>query len=300
MKNKSFWLFQCVSVLAVIVVAGCTTNSPAPIENRTNSGVATPDKGTAPVAVARQGYHIVKRGETLYSIATQYGQDFKDVAAWNKIDNPSVLAVGQELRVVPPGSAAGAVGGSSAVGAPSIESRPMEGTAVVKTDPKGGRVDYSAQAWNDLNNANSNDANGVKPAIDPAKTAPVAPAGSETVDWMWPASGKLIAGFSEASNKGLDISGNTGDPVLAASAGKVVYAGSGLRGYGNLVIVKHNDTFLSAYAHNSEVLVKEGQSVKKGQKIATMGNSDTDRTKLHFEIRKQGKPVDPSKYLPPR
>ena len=118
--------------------------------------------------------------------------------------------------------------------------------------------------------------------------------------WIWPAQGALIAGFSEVKNKGLDIGGKAGDPVIAAADGRVVYAGAGLRGYGNLIILKHNNTYLTAYAHNQTLLVKEDQSVQKGQKIAEMGNSDADRVKLHFEIRKQGKPVDPARYLPAR
>ena len=122
----------------------------------------------------------------------------------------------------------------------------------------------------------------------------------EDVGWIWPAQGTLLAGFDEAKNKGLDIAGKAGDSVIASADGRVVYAGAGLRGYGNLVILKHNNTFLTAYAHNQTLLVKEDQSVKKGQKIAEMGNSDADRVKLHFEIRRQGKPVDPAKYLPAR
>ena len=118
---------------------------------------------------------------------------------------------------------------------------------------------------------------------------------------MWPAVGKLVTGFSDSANlKGIDIAGKVGQPVVASAAGKVVYAGTGLRGYGKLVIVKHNSTFLTAYAHNSEILVKEGQQVVRGQKIAEMGNSDSDQPRLHFEVRLQGKPVDPMKYLPAR
>jgi murein DD-endopeptidase MepM/ murein hydrolase activator NlpD len=125
-------------------------------------------------------------------------------------------------------------------------------------------------------------------------------AGADDVPWIWPASGKVIGQFSEAGSKGLDIGGKAGDAVIAAGDGKVVYAGTGLRGYGKLIIVKHNATFLSAYAHNQNLLVKEGQTVSKGQKIAEMGNTDADQVKLHFEVRRQGKPVDPMKYLPPR
>jgi lipoprotein NlpD len=127
-----------------------------------------------------------------------------------------------------------------------------------------------------------------------------APANDDDVGFIWPAGGSVVGGFDESKNKGIDIGGKEGDPVVAAADGKVVYAGSSLRGYGNLVILKHNNTFLTAYAHNKALLVKEDQSVKKGQKIAEMGNSDADRVKLHFEVRKQGKPVDPAKYLPGR
>jgi lipoprotein NlpD len=122
------------------------------------------------------------------------------------------------------------------------------------------------------------------------------------VAWGWPTSGAatMLAGFDEQKNKGIDLAGRAGDPVVAAADGRVVYAGAGLRGYGNLIILKHNNTYLTAYAHNQSLLVKEDQTVRKGQKIAEMGSTDTDRVKLHFEIRRQGKPVDPSRYLPPR
>jgi lipoprotein NlpD len=133
-----------------------------------------------------------------------------------------------------------------------------------------------------------------------SSAAPATSGDSDALDWAWPAKGKIVAGFSETANlKGIDIAGKSGQPVLASGPGKVVYAGSGLRGYGKLIIIKHNNTFLSAYAHNREILVKEGQQVARGQKIAEMGDSDADQVKLHFEIRRLGKPVDPAKFLPP-
>ena len=138
-----------------------------------------------------------------------------------------------------------------------------------------------------------------KPPPTPSQAVP-APEDDDKVDWGWPVPGKLIAGFSEATNKGIDIAGKQGDPVFASAGGRVVYSGQGLRGYGKLIIIKHNNTFLSAYAHNKEILVKEGQTVVKGQKIAEVGNTDADQTKLHFEIRRLGKPVDPAKFLPAR
>ena len=138
------------------------------------------------------------------------------------------------------------------------------------------------------------------PAAAPA-SAPAAGANAEDeIAWIWPTSGGVLAGFDEVKNKGLDIGGTAGEAVVAAADGRVVYVGAGLRGYGNLIILKHNNTYLTAYAHNQTLLVKEDQSVRKGQKIAEMGNSDADRVKLHFEVRRQGKPVDPAKYLPPR
>jgi lipoprotein NlpD len=132
-----------------------------------------------------------------------------------------------------------------------------------------------------------------------AAAAGAAPARAPDAEWSWPTNGKVVQGFAE-STKGIALGGTSGDPVLAAAEGKVIFSGNGPRGYGNLVIVKHNNTYLSAYAHNQNILVKEGQSVSKGQKIAEMGNTDADQVKLHFEVRRQGKPVDPLKYLPPR
>jgi lipoprotein NlpD len=141
-------------------------------------------------------------------------------------------------------------------------------------------------------------ASAAKPATPATPATPAASGPDEDVAWIWPAQGTVLAGFDEAKNKGVDISGKAGDAVMASADGRVVYAGAGLRGYGNLIILKHNNTFLTAYAHNQTLLVKEDQSVRRGQKIAEMGSSDADRVKLHFEIRRQGKPVDPSKYLP--
>jgi len=129
---------------------------------------------------------------------------------------------------------------------------------------------------------------------------PAAPPAEEQIAFIWPATGSVVAGYDEAKNKGVDIAGKAGDPVLAAADGKVAYAGPGPRGYGNLILIQHNNTFLTAYAHNQKLLVKEDQTVMKGQKIAEMGSSDTDRVKLHFEVRRSGKPTDPARYLPAR
>jgi len=219
-----------------------------------------------------------------------------------------------ESRSLPPVSAPGA-----AASAPAIANAPADTS--LRREPHGGKVAYSDQALAAaIKGEEVPRAEGaaVGAAVGAAASKPVetspkaeasAPAASASAaasgeapegDWMWPAAGKLVGTFSEASSKGVDIAGQLGDPVVAAGDGKVVYAGAGLRGYGNLVIIKHDATYLSAYAHNQKILVKEGQSVRKGQQIAQLGESDADRPKLHFEIRRQGRPVDPVKYLPKR
>jgi lipoprotein NlpD len=168
-----------------------------------------------------------------------------------------------------------------------------------KSTPRSEKRPYSEAALTDL----QKDA-GKTDVPAPVVVKPPVPAAAGNVDeklsWMWPSAGKVIGTFDEGKNKGIDIAGKAGQQVIAASAGKVMYAGSGIRGYGNLVIVKHSSSLLSAYAHNRSIIVKEGQSVNKGQMIAEMGDSDSDAVKLHFEIRQQGKPVDPSKFLPSR
>lgn len=240
------------------VAARPTVPTPAPAAAPAPAPVAvTPPPPEPPRAVT----YTVKPGDTMIRIGLDAGQNWRDIARWNGIENPNLLEVGQVLRVNPP---------------------PGEATrAVTNARPE------------------------AKPAEAGAEAAPasptVAPALAEgELDWMWPAAGPVVAGFDEVRNKGLSIAGKAGDPVLAAADGRVVYAGSGLRGYGNLVIVKHNSLYLTAYAHNQTLLVKEDQVVRRGQKIAEMGSSDADRVKLHFEIRRQGKPVDPARLLPTR
>lgn len=315
------------SIALVLGMSGCATKSPAPVSERT-SPTAPPvvEKAETPAAlprIARPGYYIVKPGDTLIRIALDNGQNYRDIAAWSGLENPNLIEVGQELRVRPPES--GAV--TRPVGASTVEVRPVvpsTGTALpapipadgVRREPKGGKVPYSEQAWAQ---AQKPEAPAVLAKVDPKPETRPEPrpepkpeakpevrtdegkgAGNGSIEWAWPASGKVIAGFNETSSKGVDLAGKPGDPVLAAASGRVVYAGTGLRGYGKLVIVKHDNSYLSAYAHNQNLLVREGQAVNKGQKIAELGDTDSDRPKLHFEIRRQGKPVDPGKYLPPR
>ena len=268
--------------LASLVLVGCGTRlNKAPVENRGTSAGQTVQSGVVTGVDAKllpgaenagkPGYYTVKPGDTLIRIGLESGQSWKDVARWNNLENANLIEVGQVLRVVPP-VASVAVSDSG-----GIVVRP-----VVAVAPVAPAVPAASTS------------------TTPKPATPAASAGEDDVAFIWPSSGTLLAGFDEARNKGYDISGKAGDPVVAAADGRVVYAGAGLRGYGNLIILKHNNTFLTAYAHNQALLVKEDQAVRKGQKIAEMGSTDADRVKLHFEIRRQGKPVDPVRYLPSR
>jgi lipoprotein NlpD len=324
-----------VAVAALQMLVGCSSAPPAPVQDRGTSARAAP----APAPGTPPGYYVVKKGDTLYSIALNHGQDHKDVAAWNKLDDPNKLEVGQQLRVAPPEGSAVAVArpiaGPAAVevrplgapGAPSssagVGAASVTGNESFKREPKGGKSPYSEQALAQMQKSDeaarkpqdvvlaapSAPRPEPRPEVIPeakpepkpeAKPAEVPAAGESSIAWSWPAAGKVIAPFNDSTSKGVDIGGKLGDPVVASADGKVVYAGSGLRGYGKLVIIKHDNTYLSAYAHNNQILVQEGQAVSKGQKIAELGNTDSDLAKLHFEIRRHGKPVDPLKYLPSR
>lgn len=276
--------------LLVAVLAGCTSTRPAPVRNGTPVPPLVEPKAAPQV-------HVVRPGDTLMGISRLYGQNVNDLVVWNSMMDPNQLQVGQEVRVAPPSRQAAP--GAVAIAQP-VEVRPVApGGAVVaappvKHEPRGGKQPYSDQAWAALKPVP------VAPQ-PPAGTPPAAtPAPQADAAWLWPASGAVIAGFSEATNKGVDIAGKPGDPVIASAAGKVVYSGAGLRGYGKLVILKHDDQYLTAYAHNQNLLVKEGDEVSKGQRIAELGSTDADRPKLHFEIRRQGRPVDPMQYLPSR
>ena len=252
-------MWGLVALVTALALSGCANKGRlAPVEDL-SGGSRTPTR-VLPVAenAGKPGYYTVKPGDTLIRIGLENGQPWRDVARWNGLTNPDLIEAGQVLRVAPPNQEV-----ASVKPAASPSAAPATSAA-------------------------------------PAKPAAAAPADvpDDSLGFQWPVKGNLIAGFDEAKNKGLDIAGKAGDPVYASADGRVVYAGSGLRGYGNLIILKHNNTYLTAYAHNQTLLVKEDQAIKRGQKIAEMGSSDADQVKLHFEIRRQGKPVDPAKYLP--
>ena len=274
-------------------LAACSTpRHTAPVTERTIGGKDAP----ARVAEDRT-FYTVRKGDTLYRIALDFGQSYSELVTWNNLSNPNDIKVNQVLRVAPPDLPAARSGNAQTAAVATVsgvETRALSAPPPVagsnKNGPRGDKRPYSDATMAEMQKP---EGAGEKPAEAAAATD------EDSVSWMWPADGKVVATFDD-SKKGIDIAGKSGQPVLAAGSGKVMYAGSGIRGYGNLVIVKHTSTLLSAYAHNKTISVKEGQTVAKGQKIAEMGDSDADAVKLHFEIRQQGKPVDPSKFLPSR
>jgi lipoprotein NlpD len=300
-----FSVLRWATALMIVALAGCASSTHrAPVEDRAagarTSGssvtaVATPvapATDTAPAKpppgaenAGKPGYYTVKPGDTLIRIGLDNGQNFRDIARWNNVENLNLIEVGQVLRVVPPQADANGVVSRPVASGGRPETRPLTGIGPA---------------------APASAASGASGAIaSGTASAPVgAPAAArepdEDLGWIWPAAGPVANAFDDTKFKGLDITGKAGDPVLAAADGRVVYAGSALRGLGNLIIVKHNNTYLSAYAHNQTLLVKEDQVVRRGQKIAEMGASDAERVQLHFEIRRQGKAIDPAKLLPAR
>ena len=288
-------------ILAMGILAGCNTPfKMAPVEDRSSSlNKEVPRK----VLDSRTQY-MVKKGDTLHRIALDKGLSYADLVAWNNLANPNDIKVDQVLQIAAPDGVV--TGQTSGIGSPAgVEVRSLAsgagstGAAGVaannKNSPRADKRPYSESALAELQKTDT----GVVTTPKPAEKSP-GPAIVDEIVWMWPTEGKIIGNFDDSKNKGVDISGKLGQDILAAGAGTVMYAGSGIRGYGNLVIIKHSNNLLSAYAHNKTIIVKEKQAISKGQKIAEMGNSDSDVVKLHFEIRQQGKPVDPLKFLPGR
>ena len=254
--------------LVVVLLAACASGPRAPVVERSASRppprIAQKPVADKPAAVApaADGYYVVKRGDTLYSIALDNGADYRELAQWNGLDDPARIKVGQALRVKPPESRA-VIGRPAIIG--RIESHPLE----TRSTP-----------------------------VETPKLQPKPPLAAGPVEFIWPVKGKVIAGFAEPRSKGIDIDGKLGDPVVAAAPGRVTYIGNGIAGLGKLVVIKHDNGFITVYAHNRDILVKEQQSVARGQKIAELGASDADRPKLHFQIRKGAAAVDPMRYLP--
>jgi len=290
MSSTSFQRLVIGIALSTLLV-GCSSTP--------SGGVRVVDRnGGKPAAPVRQpvttGQYVVKRGDTLFSIAFRYGWDWKALAARNNIPEPYTIHVGQAIRFDGrSNSGSAAVAAAPVIVAPPTTNNANSPSGSIKTTVITRPVGATSGGTSTTTTA---------PAVTAPVNTPVVAGARSPSGWAWPTSGVLIAKFSSngSLNKGIDIAGDLGQPVLAASDGSVVYAGSGLRGYGELVIIKHSDTYVSAYGHNRRLLVREGQQVKAGQTIAEMGSTGTDRVKLHFEIRRQGKPVDPLEFLPRR
>ncbi|SER71524.1 lipoprotein NlpD [Nitrosomonas sp. Nm51] len=309
--------------LPFLLLAGCeTTKPPAPVVERT----VTPKQIADGLSDTQQAdrYYVVQKGDTFYSIALNHGIDQKELAEWNNITDTTNIEPGQRINLSVPSKKTGPTlfaipqqsdmpvvdpsldlpGGTA--GSTNVQAH-NPGAQKIKTHPKALKLPYSEQnvarlqySVNPALNLSQNEYPSPGTRIENAPNyveydTEIVSDASEP-GWIWPATGTLLAPFSNNS-KGLKISGQAGQPILATAAGEVVYSGNGLRGYGNLVIIKHDDTLLSAYAHNSKLLVQEGETVVQGQKIAEMGDTDADTTQLHFEIRRHGKPVDPLKFL---
>ena len=324
-----------LALLTVAWLNACSSNPPAPVIER-NANVAKPATAKPTPAKPktsiekdwRPDSYTVKKGDTLYSIGLEYGYDYKEIAQNNHIQAPYTIRIGQKLSFAELNKEANAEAANNGVVVTPLKTEPVlsntpsaSNQPPLITEPKAKRDVYSDATFNaptppspsakpiskptvaasevkpETSKADTSKVDTNKPEANKPTAEPVVVAG-ELTDWAWPAQGKLIAKFNESSNKGIDIAGTQGQPILAANAGKVIYSGSDLRSYGKMVIIKHNSQYLSVYAHNHQILVKEGQQISKGQKIAEMGKTDSSQVKLHFEIRRQGKSIDPLKYLP--
>jgi len=321
---------------AIMALAACSNTPPAPVINRLPSNgtdpSVTPKSSDARPAQKtgdwRPNTYTVKKGDTLYGIGLEFGYDYKEIAEYNQISPPYPIKIGQILKLKPntttpaltpneaneDGVTTVPLDDEQPLSAKTVESEQSSTTSTMIQSPKATRIPYSDDAFNKATPFIPK-VSAPKPLtpspVNLIEEKPVAKASTETtsdnatkyetaesVDWSWPHSGKVSAWFNESTNKGLDITGKLGQAINAAASGKVIYSGSDLRSYGKLVIIKHNPLYLSVYAHNNAILVKEGQQVTRGQKIAEMGNSESSTVKLHFEIRRQGKSVDPKLYLP--
>ncbi len=322
------YLYSSVKYIIVVIsflVIGCgSTLPPAPVVDR----VLGETKQPVAHANNQESFYIVKRGDTLYSISADNGIDLRELAEWNGIANPSAINPGQRISLSIPTNASSqrqhvqpilsALPQSTLTTSKEASEELSNTINQVKTEPIGLKLPYSDATFASLHNQVTNSsvitplvvapvANNIKADNKDASTRiEVAPAAVAVVNarlddsgikWMWPTEGNLFENFS-SKTKGVKISGQSGQDILASAAGQVVYSGNGLRGYGKLLIIKHNNIFISAYAHNRKILAQEGDDVTRGQKIAEMGDTDANTVQLHFEIRKRGKPVDPLKFLP--
>ena len=275
--QKTIQMCFCLSMYFILFVNGCSSTVKAPVDSRAKSPTTdkqasySQSKANLPSTQQQRDYHIVDRGDTLYSIAWRYGHDYRDVALWNNISGKYVIFPGQFIRLKPDSKKA-----------LTLQPGPIVSKKKTRGDPS--KTAKSSKIGSTSTNKKISSTQTAKPV--------------SKVVWRWPTKGKLVKLNTPTSKKGVDIAGRVGQKINAAAGGDVVYSGSGLLGYGKLIIIKHNDTFLSAYAHNEKLYTKEGDKVKAGQQIATMGLGNKGRPILHFEIRKDGTPVNPLQHLP--
>lgn len=286
------------------VLLGCAAQTPAPV-----SGLSK-DYSSIGRGSYKGSFYEVKKGDTLYFIAYITNKDVKDLIRNNNLSSPYTIHPGQKLKLWRPAYVAPSYGKAvavAAVTAGAVASKSAVSTPVKASTPTASSKPVKAQKTvkkyppKKVEQSKPKEYVGSKGKQTVKKVnTPVVAKNSKVSKWLWPTKGRVIKNFSAGNqgNKGIDIAGKRGQSIVATAKGTVVYSGNALRGYGNLVIVKHNDKYLSAYAHNDQLHVKEGQSVKAGQKIATMGSSGASSVRLHFEIRYQGKSVNPKRYLP--
>ncbi|XVJ68994.1 MAG: peptidoglycan DD-metalloendopeptidase family protein [Rhizobacter sp.] len=308
-------LSACSLLVFVLALVGCASSEhQAPVEDRgvatrpvavanTASAAPTTTEAAKPLPGAenagKSGYYTIKPGDTLIRVGLDQGQNWKDIAKWNNIDNPNLIEVGQVLRVAPPGAEAAPMGARPVTTA-KVESKPLDTKPAAPSATTAPAAVTPTPAPASTPAASSATSTAASPSPPATAGVPGGKDADDDVNWQWPATGSVVSQFDEGKTKGLAIAGRAGDPVLAAADGKAVYVGSAIRGYGNLIVIQHNGRYLTAYAHNQALLVKEGQTVRRGQRIAEMGSTDADRVQLHFEIRRHGKPIDPAKLLPTR
>ena len=298
-------------VASVLLLVGCADNPPAVIENKSVAAVDVPPE-VRQTNASRPDYgpnlpagpdYVVEPGDTLYAVAFRLGVDYRTLASLNDIDPPYVIRVGQSLKTAPDAELANAAAVPETTATQSHSQQPVSGASVESAAESGaGNVTASAPGGERI--AATAKPTATQPEPGPPShslsTAKAPPPNAPVDRWSWPAEGKVSRAYSAERHKGIDLDGERGAPVMATAAGVVVYAGTGVTGYGALLIVKHNDTYLSAYGHNDALLAAEGQQVSAGQVIARMGSTSSDSVKLHFEIRRNGRPVNPTSLLPQR
>ncbi len=329
-------IYQVLLLLLMCwVVTGCVSPNTAPIVESQQNPTRVPSPEVVKPRIQNKQLYVVQRGDTLYGIALKHGVDYKELVQWNGIADPNTLKVGQEIDLLVPSrqSKVAEIAPEDQSAQPTLFALPQSAApvevnsikplqtepvsplpeAMVIAEPKSIKLPYAepsaAKPDLEVSQSTKNQPAAILPPPNkiekpsdvekPTKAQPeiaLPKNNNNSIKWSWPTNGKVLSKYTERT-KGVSISGNTGQSVLASADGTVVYSGNSLRGYGNLIIVKHNDIYLSAYGHNSKILVREGETVSKGQKIAEMGNTDSETVKLHFEIRERGKPVDPLKFL---